>query len=115
MSADFVISDGAPYHVPHRLTQSYPGGPTYPQIERLSLPYDGTINPSLLMGGDHTFPHHNQSPVDSYVSGDEHYLDMSPAPSTHTEVWMGYSDEGSVSGTSPTSPTVCNRVSAPPC
>ena len=109
----YITPDGAAYPLPHSFTRNYSGGPTHPVLERLSLPNDGTIDPSLLMSGDNgVYVQHNSPPIPPYAPGDSHYQHMSPVSPGSADIWMGY-DEASMSAASPTSPTVGGRVSAP--
>jgi hypothetical protein len=99
----------------HRYAQSHSGCLIAPNIVPSSSPsHDGTIDPSLLMFGDHELlSQYASSSIPTWVSGDSHDQRSSPAPSISAGVWMGYSgDQPSTSAPpSPTSPTVGHTVS----
>lgn len=107
MIPDLLASDGSL----HSFVQGYSGGIIVPRVRQPSPPPDTTIDPMLLMCGNHEPPpQHIQPPLSLYIPEDNHYQHPSPVPSTSTEVWMGYTgDEGPASMPSP---MVGNMVSA---
>lgn len=110
MIPEYLASD----EVPHPFAQSHSGNFLVSGVMQLSFTCDETIDPMLLMGGNHEFPRQGSpSPNSAYYPEGDHYQHTSPAPSTSDGVWMGYpSYEASASAPIPISPTVGNRVSA---
>ena len=111
MTPDHLASD----QFSHPFAQSHPSDLIIPGVRQPSFTCDATINPMLLMGGTHELLSPHESSQDSmYTSEGNYYQCPSPAPSTPAEVWMNHPGyEASVAASSPVSPTMGSRVSAP--
>lgn len=98
----------------YQSTQGYADDSIIPRaILQPSLPYDGTINPSLLMFGGHELPsQNNSSSISPYAFGDGYDQPSHHTPSASSELWMAFPDSWvSTPVPSPTIPTVSNAVS----